>query len=283
MPGVTHSATVTANATRTLRWPRDTGPSCFSSSRTICVLSAPMVTPRAPAKWNCTARNANITSITGTPITIHWKNVTSVPVSRSSMPMPIRFGGVPTGVPMPPIDAPNEVMSIITSANWRAPEAPVRARCAHDRQADRIHHRRRGGVAHPHREQHRDAAEHQQDARGAGADELPRQRGVGDAPIHAVDEHRLGQDEAADEDEDHRVGKRRERLAHRRDPQDDREHRAEHGGDRQRQRLGDPEHDHHRQDAGQAVRGRRERQRRGEQRDEEQRPQEQADGAAAVR
>ncbi len=46
------------------------------------------------------------------------------------MPMPIRFGGVPTGVPMPPIDAPNEVMSIVTSANWRAPEAPLRARCA---------------------------------------------------------------------------------------------------------------------------------------------------------
>ena len=53
-------------------------------------------------------------------------------------------------------------------------------------------------------------------------------------------------------------------------------------GDRQRQRLGDPEHDHHRQDAGQAVRGRRDRQRRRDQRDEEQRPEEQADRAAPV-
>jgi hypothetical protein len=46
------------------------------------------------------------------------------------MPMPIRFGGVPTGVAMPPIDAPNAVMSIITNANWRAPAMPLRARCA---------------------------------------------------------------------------------------------------------------------------------------------------------
>ena len=44
--------------------------------------------------------------------------------------MPMRFGGVPTGVAMPPIEAPNEVISIITSANCRAPVAPVRARCA---------------------------------------------------------------------------------------------------------------------------------------------------------
>ena len=31
---------------------------------------------------------------------------------RSSMPMPIRFGGVPTGVAMPPTEAPNDVISI---------------------------------------------------------------------------------------------------------------------------------------------------------------------------
>ena len=53
---------------------------------------------------------------------------------RWSMPMPIRFGGVPTGVPMPPIDAPNDVISIIASANLRIAAAelaahPVR-RCA---------------------------------------------------------------------------------------------------------------------------------------------------------
>ena len=39
------------------------------------------------------------------------------PTSFSSMPMPMRLGGVPTGVAIPPIEAPNDVMSIITSAN----------------------------------------------------------------------------------------------------------------------------------------------------------------------
>ena len=48
------------------------------------------------------------------------------PAIRSSMPMPIRFGGVPTGVPMPPIDAPNEVISIIASANCRTRAARLR-------------------------------------------------------------------------------------------------------------------------------------------------------------
>ena len=33
--------------------------------------------------------------------------------------MPIRFGGVPTGVAMPPTDAPNDVISISPSANRR--------------------------------------------------------------------------------------------------------------------------------------------------------------------
>ena len=49
------------------------------------------------------------------------------------MPMPIRFGGVPTGVPIPPIEAPNAVISIIASANCadRAGGAAlVRVRCA---------------------------------------------------------------------------------------------------------------------------------------------------------
>ena len=49
------------------------------------------------------------------------------------MPIPIRFGGVPTGVPMPPIDGPNDVISIIASANRRTMRlvaATVRDRCA---------------------------------------------------------------------------------------------------------------------------------------------------------
>ncbi len=33
--------------------------------------------------------------------------------------MPIRFGGVPTGVPIPPMEAPNDVINIIATANVR--------------------------------------------------------------------------------------------------------------------------------------------------------------------
>jgi hypothetical protein len=47
------------------------------------------------------------------------------------MPMPIRFGGVPTGVPMPPMDGAKRRDQHDTSANCRAPAVPPRARCAH--------------------------------------------------------------------------------------------------------------------------------------------------------
>ena len=49
---------------------------------------------------------------TGTPISNHWKNVISTPSWDRMKPMPIRFGGVPTGVASPPTEAANEVMSI---------------------------------------------------------------------------------------------------------------------------------------------------------------------------
>ena len=50
--------------------------------------------------------------------------------------MPIRFGGVPIGVPIPPIDAPNAVISIIVGRESRLAGAsafrrPVR--CARSR------------------------------------------------------------------------------------------------------------------------------------------------------
>ena len=46
--------------------------------------------------------------------------------------MPIRFGGVPIGVPMPPIDAPNAAISIIAIAKLRLPRSDSRplVRCA---------------------------------------------------------------------------------------------------------------------------------------------------------
>ena len=67
----------------------------------------------------------------GTPMAIHEKNEIRCPTIFSSMPMPIRFGGVPTGVPMPPIDGPNDVISIIASVRRTcALFADVRDRCA---------------------------------------------------------------------------------------------------------------------------------------------------------
>ena len=75
-----------------------------------------------------------------------------------------------------------------------------------------------------------------------------------DAPVEPVDEHRFGEHEAADEQEDDRVGERRERGARRSHLQDDRQHRSDERGDRQRQRLGDPEDDHHRKNCRQPVR-----------------------------
>ena len=40
---------------------------------------------------------------------------------RFNMPIPIRLGGVPIGVPMPPTEAPNAVISIIAVAKSRLP------------------------------------------------------------------------------------------------------------------------------------------------------------------
>ncbi len=77
------------------------------------------------------ARNRIVT--TGTPIAIHEKKEIRTPAIFSSMPMPIRFGGVPTGVPMPPIDGPNDVISIMASAKRRTSAGcvvAVRIRCA---------------------------------------------------------------------------------------------------------------------------------------------------------
>ena len=81
-------------------------------------------------------------------------------------------------------------------------------------------------------------------------------------------EHRLGEHEAADEDEDHRIGERGEHLAGRRDLQHHRQDRAEDRGDGERQRLAHPEHDDGGHDGGEAVRRRGEAERRRQQRHE---------------
>ena len=57
-----------------------------------------------------------MTAMMGTPTNIQSVNDTLMPAVVRSRPSPIRFGGVPTGVPMPPIVAENEVTSIIAIA-----------------------------------------------------------------------------------------------------------------------------------------------------------------------
>ena len=57
-------------------------------------------------------QEANSTSTTGTPISIHWKNGTSTPSCTRMKPRPMTLGGVPTGVASPPIEAANDVISI---------------------------------------------------------------------------------------------------------------------------------------------------------------------------
>ena len=166
---------------------------------------------------------------------------------RSSMPMPIRFGGVPIGVPIPPIDAPNAAISIIAVAKlrlatfdsrplvrWATIDSPIGNIIAVV--AVLLIHIEIAG---------RDRAVHEQNPGRAAADRARRQRAERDAPVEAVHEHRLGQHEAADEQEDDRIGERREDGARRGDLQDDRQHRADERGHGQRQRLGHPEDHHH--------------------------------------
>ena len=92
------------------------------------------------------------------------------------MPMPIRFGGVPTGVPMPPMEAPNDVISMIDEREL----AGARSGCRHAPGARTIDSPIGYIIAvvavlliHIER-QHGDPAEHEQDARGAAADEALR-------------------------------------------------------------------------------------------------------------
>ncbi len=91
-------------------------------------------------------------------------------------------------------------------------------------------------------------------------------------------EHRFGEHEAADEQEDDGIGKRRERVARRYDAQRDGEDRPDEGRHRKRQRLGDPEDDHHRHDRRQAMSRGLEREGRDEQRQEDGGTEEQPDG-----
>jgi|GEM_PF-6173701 len=46
-----------------------------------------------------------MTTSIGTEMSIHWKKGILMPTDFSIRAMPIRFGGLPTGVPIPPTEA----------------------------------------------------------------------------------------------------------------------------------------------------------------------------------
>ena len=150
----------------------------------------------------------------------------------------------------------------------------------HDRQPDRKHHRGGRGVADPHRERGGHGGIDHEHADGARSHERRRQRREGDAAVDAVHEHRLGQDEAADEQKDDGIGKRRERAACVSDPEDNGEHRAEHRRDGHRQRLGHPEHDHKGHDRGHPMARNGEGHRQRQQHEQHRRREPEPNGAA---
>src|SRR5687768_13372157 len=76
--------------------------------------------PRDLGTRNHNTSEPIVTTTMGTPTNIHPVNDTLMPAVVRSRPTPIRFGGVPTGVPMPPIVAANDVTSIIAIAyRWK--------------------------------------------------------------------------------------------------------------------------------------------------------------------
>jgi hypothetical protein len=147
----------------------------------------------------------------GTPSAIQWKNVTwrAGEALEHADADQVRAASRPA-CPCRRWRRRNDVISMTTSANWRAPAAPPRARCAHIDSpmgyiiavvAVLLIHIERSIVIPPNTSRMRVAL-------------VPTKRwvsaGVGNPLIDAVHEHRLGQHEAADEDEDHGIGERRE-------------------------------------------------------------------------
>ena len=57
-----------------------------------------------------------MTSNIGTATAIHVKKLMSTPVLFRMRPIPIRFGGEPTGVPIPPMLAPYATINMVPVA-----------------------------------------------------------------------------------------------------------------------------------------------------------------------
>src|SRR5258706_11989193 len=111
IPGSTQRNTVAANANRAFFSPRDQGPSFARSPPSSSVTPLSRLPAGAPERPRSNSIQPISSAQSGTPSAIHEKNGRSRPSSRRMKPSPIRFGGVPTRVPIPPIDAPNELAS----------------------------------------------------------------------------------------------------------------------------------------------------------------------------
>ena len=124
---------------------------------------------------------------------------------------------------------------------------------AEDRERGRQQHRDRRGVRHEGREQARDEAERDDRAHGALADAGHGQHAEREAARDPVAQHRLGEDERADEDEDGRRAERRDHVVDRCDADHHDQRDPEQAADRDRHRLGDPQHDDEQQRGGELL------------------------------
>jgi hypothetical protein len=212
----------------------------------------------------------NITITMGSAMTNHSKNVIGSPVSDSSSSRPIRFGGLP-------------------DRQQQAAHRDHAAHHSHHAERDRKHHGRAGGVRHHRRGERSDQPEGQDDAVGRAAHRAHAQHAEGEAAVQAVHDHRLGDDEAADEQEDGVVGEEAEHHVHgavalgrrRRGLEERAQHHAQHRRHRDRDRLGEPPDDHEGEDGREPVLVPVEVERDDQHYREHDRPEEQPDGSAA--
>jgi hypothetical protein len=167
---------------------------------------------------------ARSSATTGTPSAIQVKNGTSKPTSRRMKPMPIRFGGVPTGVPSPPIDAPNDVesSSALPYAGGTEPRSPNdSSEWRSDTPIGNIIAVVAVLLIHIEIAACRDRIGREDRARAARRCREAKDR-EREAPVEPVEVDRLRDHERPDEHEDQRIGERRERLAAGRDAEEHR-------------------------------------------------------------
>ncbi len=203
---------------------------------------------------------------------------------RSSMPMPIRFGGVPIGVPMPPIEAPNAAINIIAVAKFRLAGCDSRpcVRCATiDRPIGNIiavvavlliHIEMPVATAPKTNRIRVGLPPTARDDRAPNA--IRRSRpcaNIASASMKLpMNRKMIGSAKGA---RTVRAGA---------DLKNHREHRADQRRHRERQRLGHPQHHHHRQDGRETMRRRGQRQRREQHGNQQQRAANQSHRAAAA-